>query len=72
MSLLAAACVSVTMSFAVPLSSPAFTVTVWAVLQFRLVNVNVPDDGLTVTSLPEWPATVTVTSAVGWVSRTTV
>ena len=40
------------------------------VAQFSVVKVRVVEDG--VTSVLAWPATVTVTSAVGRVSRTTV
>ena len=70
MSVLAALWVSVTASFAVSASSPAVTITVWTVSQFDVVKVRVPGSG--VTSVPECPATVTVTSAVGRLSRTTV
>ena len=70
MSVLAALWVSVTASFAVSASSPAVTVTVWAVPQFVVVKVRLV--GLGVTSVPACPATVTVTFAVGWVLRTTV
>ena len=70
MSVLTALWVSVTVSFIRSASSPAVTVTVWAVFQF--VAVNVRRFGVAVTSVPACPATVTTTSAVGWVSRTTV
>ena len=70
LSVLAALWVSETASFAVSASSPAVTVTVWAVPQF--VGVKVRLVGLRVTSVPACPATVTVTVAVGWLLRTTV
>ena len=72
LSVLAALWVSETASFAVSASSPAVTVTVWAVPQVVGVKVRVAEDGVRVTSVPACPATVTVTVAVGWLSRTTV
>ena len=68
--MLAALWVSVTESSSVSASSPAVTVTVRAASQFDAVNVRVPGSG--VTSVPECPATVTVTFAVGSVSSATV
>ena len=68
--MLAALWVSVTVSFVVSVSLPAFTVTVWAVPQVVVVKVRML--GVRVTSVPACPATVTVTFAVGWLSRTTV
>ena len=62
-------------SSSVSSSSAALTVTVWAVFQLVVVNVRallvraVPDSD---TSVPACPLTVTVTSALGWVPRTTV
>ena len=67
--MLVALWVSMTVSFAVSASLPAVTVTVRAVFQFAMVKVRVP--GVGVTSVPACPATVTTTSAVGWISRTT-
>ena len=67
--MLAALWVSVTVSFIVTVSA-AVTVTVWAVFQFDVVKIRLV--GFGVTSVPACPATVTVTSAVGWLSRTTV
>ena len=72
LSVLAALWVSETDSSAVSASSPAVTVTVWAVPQFVGVKVRVAEDGVRVTSVPACPATVTVTFAVGWLLRTTV
>ena len=68
--MLAALWVSETESFVVSASVTAVTVTVWAVSQFIDVKVRVVGAG--VTSVPECPATVTTTSAVGWLSRITV
>ena len=68
--MLAALWVSVTVSSVVSESLPAVTVTVRAVAQFPVVNVSVVGVGLT--SVPECPATVTTTFAVGWLSSTTV
>ena len=78
--MLAALWVSVTVSFVVSVSLPAFTVTVCARFQFAVVKVRMLEDGVEevnekdvrVTSVPPCPATVTVTFAVGRVSRTTV
>ena len=73
----AAACVRVAASSVASSSSPALTVTAWGVSQLPLVKVSVfwspfmPGSVSTVTS-PEAPATVTVTSAVGWSRRFTV
>ena len=68
--MLAALWVRVTVSFTVSASLPAVTVTVWAVSQFDVVKARLV--GVRVTSVPACPATVTVTAAVGWLSRTTV
>ena len=68
--MLAAPWVSMTVSFTRFASAAAVTVIVWGVSQFDVVKVRAV--GLGVTSVPECPATVTVTPAVGWVSRTTV
>ena len=51
-------------------SCAAVTVTVWAVSQLAVVNVN--DVADTDTSLPAWPLTVTVTVADGSVANLTV
>ena len=59
-----------TESCAVSASALAVTITVWNMFQFDVVKVRVV--GFGVTSVPACPATVTVTSAVGWASRTTV
>ena len=53
-------------------SSPALTVTSWAVAQFDVVNVSVAEDGSSVRSVVSWPAIVTVTPAVGSVASFTV
>ena len=70
MSVLAALWVSETISLVVSTSLTAVTVTVCAVSQFIDVNVRVVGAGST--SVPECPATVTTTFAVGWLSSTTV
>ena len=70
MSVLVALWVSETMSSTVFVSLPAVTVTVWAVFQF--IGVKVRLAGFGVTSEPVYPPTVTVTLAVGSLSRTTV
>ena len=54
---------SVTASLPASSSWPAVTVTVCAVLQFDVVNVS--EVLSSVRSVPSWPDTVTVTSAVG-------
>ena len=68
--MLVAVWVSVTASLAVSSSLSAVTVTVWARSQFEEVKVRV--DALRLTSVPECPSTVTVTSCVGSLSSTTV
>ena len=68
-----AVCVSDTISFWALPSSPAATVTVWAVVQFEDVNVRVFWLPLVVAvstvTAPLAPETVTVTVALGWVLR---
>ena len=57
------------------LSSPALTVTVWAVPQLEVVKVSWLELRVSpemVRPVPEWPPIVTVTLAVGWVASLTV
>ena len=73
LSLLSSSTAIVTMVFWSPSSTESSTpvmVTVWVAFQLALVNVNV--DGDTVASPVSAEATVSTTSEVGWVSRTTV
>ena len=58
------------MSLVASASWAAVTVTVWAVSQFAVLNVN--DVADTDTSVLAWPLTVTVTVADGSVANLTV
>ena len=60
----------VVMSPSMRLSSTPVTVMVWGVFQFELVNVS--DEALRDCSVLSAPERLTVTSAVGLASRTTV
>ena len=62
------------MSFAASSSSPALTVTVWAVLQRSSapLGLNVREVVSSVRSVPACPVMATVTVAEGWVASLTV